>query len=166
MENLFYYLRNHYGFTYIPIKVQETLRELNNGTNNKYLGITISYDKMCSMLKYYQRELFELYKRNVDRGKCKEKTQRMLYDIRVMVDWLEKYDNRPEVRYYNATHSKAIDGGEAIFDNSKFIGEWHYRNLRKQGEKLAKEAEQVKRLLAETEDDWGEEMELKEDDDK
>ena len=163
MEGLVNYLRIHYGFTYIPIKVQETLRELNNGTSNKYLGITISYDKMCSMLKYYQRELFELYKGNVGRGKCKTKTERMLYDIRVMVDWLEKYDNRPE--RINYLKSK-VDGGEEIFDNSKFIGEWHYRNLRKQGEQLVKEAEQVKRLLAMTEADWDEKMELKEDDDK
>ena len=163
MEELFYYLRNHYGFSYITMPVQDTLRELNNGTSRKYIGITISYDKMCSMLKYYQKELFELYKRNVGRSKCKTKTERMLYDIRVMVDWLEKYDNRPE--RINYLKSK-VDGGEEIFDNSKFIGEWHYRNLRKQGEQLAKEVEQVKRLLAETEDNWGEETESEEDNNK
>ena len=165
MEELFYYLRNRYVIDHIPIKVQETLIELNNGTSNKYLGITISYDKMCSMLKYYQRELFELYKKNVVRSRCKTKTERMLYDIRIMVDWLEKYDNRPEVRYYNATHTKAINGGEEIFDNSKVLVVNRAIKL-KESEKLQKEVEQVKRLLAETEDNWGEEMELKEDDDK
>ena len=165
MEELFYYLRNRYVIDHIPIKVQETLIELNNGTSNKYLGITISYDKMRSMLRYYKVELFELYKKNVALGKCKDKTGRMLYDIRIMVDWLEKYDNRPEVRYYNATHSQAIDGGEKIFDNSKVLVTNRAIKLR-EAEKLQKEVEQVKRLLAETEDNWGEEMELKEDEDK
>lgn len=165
MEELFYYLRNRYVIDHIPIKVQETLIELNNGTSNKYLGITISYDKMRSMLRYYKVELFELYKKNVVRSRCKTKTERMLYDIRIMVDWLEKYDNRPEVRYYNATHTKAINGGEEIFDNSKVLVVNRAIKL-KESEKLQKEVEQVKRLLAETEDNWGEEMELKEDDDK
>ncbi len=165
MEGLVNYLRIHYGFTYIPISIQETLRELNNGTSNKYIGITISYDKMCSMLKYYQRELFELYKKNVVRSRCKTKTERMLYDIRIMVDWLEKYDNRPEVRYYNATHTKAINGGEEIFDNSKVLVVNRAIKL-KESEKLQKEVEQVKRLLATVDDDWGDEMELEEDSDK
>lgn len=165
MEELFYYLRNRYVIDHIPMRVQDTLRELNNGTSNKYVGITISYDKMRSMLRYYKNELFELYKRNIARGKCKTEVERMLYDIRIMVDWLEKYDNRPEVRYYNATHSKAIDGGEEIFDNSKVLVTNRAIKLR-EAEKLQKEVEQVKRLLAETEDNWGEETESEEDNDK
>ena len=165
MEELFYYLRNRYVIDHIPMRVQDTLRELNNGTSNKYVGITISYDKMRSMLRYYKNELFELYKRNIARGKCKTEVERMLYDIRIMVDWLEKYNNRPEVRYYNATHTKAINGGEEIFDNSKVLVTNRAIKLR-EAEKLQKEVEQVKRLLAETEDNWGEEMELEEDDDK
>lgn len=165
MEELFNYLKNRYVIDHIPIKVQETLIELNNGTSNKYVGITISYDKMRSMLRYYKVELFELYKRNRTLGKCKTEVERMLYDIRIMVDWLEKYDNRPEIRYYNATHTKAINGGEEIFDNSKVLVTNRAIKLR-EAEKLQKEVEQVKRLLAETEDNWGEEMKTEEDDDK
>lgn len=104
-DKLFNYCYTHYGIKYIPKSIQETLKQLNNGTSKTYGNIQISYDQMYDMLIYYQDDLFSLYKSNKSKGKLSSSNQRMAYDIAIIVDRLDDYENRKEIKYNEANHN-------------------------------------------------------------
>lgn len=98
-ERLINYFYIHYGIKFVPKSIQETLKQLNNGTSKTYENVKITYEELLDMLKYYENDLFNLHSSKIKKGKCLSPNERMAYDISIMIDRLDDYNNRKEVLY-------------------------------------------------------------------
>lgn len=119
-EELFDYLKINYDTPFIPNDIQNHLKDLNNGNSKKYGEIELDYYTILAMLKYYKQRLDSEYRSKVKKGENLTPSERIRLDISKLVDWLDDYNNRLELRYNQTIHNQ-VDGGEKIFDNSKLL---------------------------------------------
>lgn len=128
-ENLINYFMGHYGTSIISKKILSLIKCLDEGTSNDYGNVVISYEKLLDMFLYYEDDLFELYKKNLKKGKAPSNaTQRIIYDLAVVVYNLDEYDSRKQSKFSQQ------DEREEIIDVTKYI-----RRDKKKEEEIEKE---------------------------
>ena len=106
-------------------------------------------------LVYYKNTLGGYYRSKKEKGKFVDVTDRIFFDIIFCINNIKDYAKHHKATYNQAQNVVKVDGGEEIIDNSKVLVVNRAIKL-KESEQLQKEVDQVKRLLAMTEEDWGE----------
>ena len=108
----------HYGASVISKKVQTTIKDLDEGKSKTYNNIVIHYDKLLDMFLYYEDELMGIYKSKIKTGNAPTNaSQRILYDISVVVLNIDEYNSRKEVRYIQQDQKS----DEELLDVRKYI---------------------------------------------
>lgn len=117
-ERLINYFMGHYGASVISKKVQTTIKDLDEGKSKTYNNIVIHYDKLLDMFLYYEDELMGIYKSKIKTGNAPTNaSQRILYDISVVVLNIDEYNSRKEVRYIQQDQKS----DEELLDVRKYI---------------------------------------------
>lgn len=117
-ERLINYFMGHYGASVISKKVQTTIKDLDEGKSKTYNNIVIHYDKLLDMFLYYEDELMGIYKSKIKTGNAPTNaSQRILYDISVVVLNIDEYNSRKEVRYIQQDQKS----DEELLDIRKYI---------------------------------------------
>lgn len=117
-ERLINYFMGHYGASVISKKVQTTIKDLDEGKSKTYNNIVIHYDKLLDMFLYYEDELMGIYKSKIKTGNAPTNaSQRILYDISVVVLNIDEYNSRKEVRYIQQDQKS----NEELLDVKKYI---------------------------------------------
>lgn len=148
-EKLLDYFYNHYRIKYVPKSIQELLKQLNNGTSKKYGYVEITYDKLLDMLRYYEPELLKLYGENLKRSKLKTANERLAYDIVVMIDYLEKYDNRIGVKYNELNNNVGNSTEWETPEAYEIRYRWLNQKRQKEAEEEFERIEEIKRFARE-----------------
>ena len=108
----------HYGASVISKKVQTTIKDLDEGKSKTYNNIVIHYDKLLDMFLYYEDELMGIYKSKIKTGNAPTNaSQRILYDISVVVLNIDEYNSRKEVCYIQQDQKS----DEELLDVRKYI---------------------------------------------
>ena len=117
-ERLINYFMGHYGASVISKKVQTIIKDLDEGKSKTYNNIVIHYDKLLDMFLYYEDELMGIYKSKIKTGNAPTNaSQRILYDISVVVLNIDEYNSRKEVRYIQQDQKS----NEELLDVKKYI---------------------------------------------
>ena len=117
-ERLINYFMGHYGASVISKKVQTTIKDLDEGKSKTFNNITIHYDELLDMFLYYQDELMGIYRSKIKKGQQPANaSQRIMYDISVVVLNIDKYNSRKENKY-NQPDQRT---DEELLDVKKYI---------------------------------------------
>ena len=99
-ERLVNYFMGHYGTSVLSKKVQTTIKDLDEGKSKTFNNLIIHYDKLLDMFIYYEDDLMGIYKSKIKNGKAPANaSQRIMYDISVVVLNIDEYDSRKQVKY-------------------------------------------------------------------
>ena len=117
-EKLINYFMGHYGATVISKKVQTTIKDLDEGKSKTFNNVVIHYDKLLDMFLYYEDDLMGIYKSKIKKGQQPANaSQRIMYDISVVVLNIDEYDSRKENKY-NQPDQRS---DEELLDVKKYI---------------------------------------------
>ncbi len=156
-DSLINYFYDYYGARTISKGLQSVIDNLNKGEDfGSFKNVHIPYYQMKDMLVYYQKTLNSYYKKRKEKGQMVDVTDRIFFDIIFCANNIEEYANNNKAAYNQAQNITKVNGGETIQNNSKILVS-NTNIKKKEAEKLVQEAEQVKQLLKELDDDdWGE----------
>lgn len=117
-ERLVNYFMGHYGASVLSKKVQTTIKDLDEGKSSTFNNVVISYDKLLDMFLFYEDTLMGIYMSKVKKGEAPPNaSQRILYDISVVVLNIDEYDSRKQVRYIQQDQKTE----EELLDVKKYI---------------------------------------------
>lgn len=86
------YLKETYGMVELPKTIYSKIALINSG-NFKNLNVAIPYEHLLDMFKRKQKYLTKIYMHNVSKGKEMTPSQRLNYDIAVIINKYDDYLN-------------------------------------------------------------------------
>lgn len=117
-EKLINYFMGHYGASVISKKVQTTIKDLDEGKSKTFNNVVIHYDELLDMFLYYQDDLMGIYKSKIKKGQQPANaSQRIMYDISVVVLNVDEYNSRKENKYNQLDQRTE----EELLDVKKYI---------------------------------------------
>lgn len=117
-ERLINYFMGHYGASVLSKKVQTTIKDLDEGKSKTFNNIVVHYDELLDMFLYYQDKLMGIYKAKIKKGEQPTNaSQRILYDISVVMLDIDEYNSRKENKYNQ--QDQRTD--EELLDVKKYI---------------------------------------------
>jgi hypothetical protein len=137
-DELFNYFYGYYGLKAATKKLNSFVDSLNSGEEyGEIRDIQIPYFQLKDMLVYYRKDLDKAYSNKNKKDGYINALSRIFYDIAIVINNLDDYCNRREVKY-NQINNNKIDGGEELRDFSQALQGFDKKRQKESKEKFKK----------------------------
>ena len=134
-DSLVNYFYSHYGLRVLSKNASVLIDKLNAGEDyGNYKNIQISYIQLKNMLIYYNDDLMRIYKSKLKKGEKISPTERIVYDISIVIANLDDYNQRREKAYCEMNSI----GSEEVVDYSKALEGTNKKRIKESQEEFEK----------------------------